>query len=99
MGPQSPGVRQSVGRGLRLGQLVTQIGGLFKLLTGVHEPGAMRRHGSRGEELTKYPAALRGPRNTETRGVEVVTNNSDSVAYWRVMMAAYDIKGYSRHVR
>ncbi|KOY59124.1 restriction endonuclease fold toxin-2 domain-containing protein [Streptomyces sp. XY332] len=50
------------------------------------------------EELTKYAAALRDPRNTEMRGVEVATNNSDSVAYWRVMMAAYGVKGYARHV-
>ncbi|MCX5273740.1 restriction endonuclease fold toxin-2 domain-containing protein [Streptomyces virginiae] len=49
-------------------------------------------------ELTKYAAALRDPRNTEMRGVEVATNNSDSVAYWRVMMAAYGVKGYARHV-
>ncbi|WP_327413760.1 restriction endonuclease fold toxin-2 domain-containing protein [Streptomyces sp. NBC_01233] len=50
------------------------------------------------EELTKYAAALRDPRNTEMRGVEVATNNSDSVSYWRVMMAAYAVKGYARHV-
>ncbi|MFE5861913.1 restriction endonuclease fold toxin-2 domain-containing protein [Streptomyces virginiae] len=50
------------------------------------------------EELTKYAAALRDPRNTEMRGVEVATDNSDSVAYWRVMMAAYGVKGYARHV-
>ncbi|MCX4958097.1 restriction endonuclease fold toxin-2 domain-containing protein [Streptomyces virginiae] len=50
------------------------------------------------EELTKYAAALRDPRNTEMRGVEVATNNSDSVSYWRVMMAAYGVTGYARHV-
>lgn len=32
------------------------------------------------------------------RGVETVTNNADSVAYWRVMMAAYGVKGYARYV-
>lgn len=50
------------------------------------------------EEMTKYAAALRDPRNTEMRGVEVDTNNADSVSYWRVMMAAYGVKGYARYV-
>ncbi|MFI1448035.1 restriction endonuclease fold toxin-2 domain-containing protein [Streptomyces virginiae] len=49
-------------------------------------------------ELAKYAAALRDPRNTEMHGVEAATNNSDPVAYWRVMMAAYGVKGYARHV-
>ncbi|MFE9842418.1 restriction endonuclease fold toxin-2 domain-containing protein [Streptomyces goshikiensis] len=49
-------------------------------------------------ELQKYAAALNDPRNTEMRGVETVTNNHDSVAYWRVMMAAYGVKGYARYV-
>ncbi len=30
--------------------------------------------------------------------METVTNNPDSVAYWRVMMAAYGVKGYARYV-
>ncbi|WP_240468320.1 restriction endonuclease fold toxin-2 domain-containing protein [Streptomyces dangxiongensis] len=50
------------------------------------------------KELTKYNAALNDPRNKEMRGVETVTNNADSVAYWRVMMAAYGVKGYARYV-
>ncbi|WP_245600854.1 restriction endonuclease fold toxin-2 domain-containing protein [Streptomyces sulphureus] len=50
------------------------------------------------QELVKYNAALHDPRNTELRGVETVTNNRESVAYWRVMMAAYGVKGYARHV-
>jgi hypothetical protein len=49
------------------------------------------------KELIKYIAALNDPRNTEMRGVETVTNNQDSVAYWRVMMAAYGVKGYARY--
>ncbi|MFD7257771.1 restriction endonuclease fold toxin-2 domain-containing protein [Streptomyces sp. NPDC059874] len=49
-------------------------------------------------ELQKYAAALNDPRNTEMRGVETVTNDPDSVAYWRVMMAAYGVKGYARYV-
>ncbi|MFJ5022817.1 restriction endonuclease fold toxin-2 domain-containing protein [Streptomyces goshikiensis] len=49
-------------------------------------------------ELRKYAAALNDPRNTEMRGVETVTNNPDSVAYWRVMMAAHGVKGYARYV-
>ncbi|MGX1507139.1 UNVERIFIED_CONTAM: hypothetical protein RKD43_005764 [Streptomyces graminofaciens] len=49
------------------------------------------------KELIKYNAALNDPRNTEMRGVETVTNNQDSVAYWRVMMAAYGVKGYARY--
>lgn len=50
------------------------------------------------KELAKYNAALNDPRNKEMRGVETVTNNADSVAYWRVMMAAYGVKGYARYV-
>ncbi|MCT4357445.1 hypothetical protein M5362_30535 [Streptomyces sp. Je 1-79] len=50
------------------------------------------------KELTKYNAALNDPRNKEMRGVETVTNNADSMAYWRVMMAAYGVKGYARYV-
>ncbi|RCG13414.1 hypothetical protein DQ392_33050 [Streptomyces reniochalinae] len=48
-------------------------------------------------EMKKYAAALQDPRNKEMRGVETVTNNRDSVAYWRVMMAAYGVKGYARY--
>lgn len=49
-------------------------------------------------EMSKYSAALRDPRNSALRGVEVATNHRDSVPYWRVMMAAYGVKGYARHV-
>ncbi|MFC7304749.1 restriction endonuclease fold toxin-2 domain-containing protein [Streptomyces monticola] len=44
------------------------------------------------KELAKYSAALNDPRNTEMRGVETVTNNNDSVAYWRITMAAYGVR-------
>ncbi|MEU6868055.1 restriction endonuclease fold toxin-2 domain-containing protein [Streptomyces sp. NPDC046876] len=37
------------------------------------------------------------PRNTQMRGVETITNNPDSAAHWRVMMAAYGDKGYARY--
>jgi hypothetical protein len=50
------------------------------------------------DELQKYAAALNDPRDTEMRGVETVTNNQDSVRYWRVMMAAYGVKGAARYV-
>ncbi|WP_438491908.1 restriction endonuclease fold toxin-2 domain-containing protein [Streptomyces asiaticus] len=50
------------------------------------------------DELKKYAAALNDPRNTEMRGVETVTNNQESVQYWRVMMAAYGVKGHARYV-
>ncbi|MGW3399533.1 restriction endonuclease fold toxin-2 domain-containing protein [Streptomyces hydrogenans] len=50
------------------------------------------------KELIKYKAALNDPRNKEMRGVETVTNHADSVAYWRVMMAAYGVRGYARYV-
>ncbi|MFP8941716.1 restriction endonuclease fold toxin-2 domain-containing protein [Streptomyces fenghuangensis] len=50
------------------------------------------------DELAKYAAALKDPRNTQMRGLEIVTNNPDSVSYWRVMMAAHGVKGYARHV-
>ncbi|MEV1080929.1 restriction endonuclease fold toxin-2 domain-containing protein [Streptomyces sp. NPDC050211] len=50
------------------------------------------------DELKKYAAALNDPRNTEMRGVETVTNNQDSVQYWRIMMAAYGVEGHARYV-
>ncbi|MER0443399.1 restriction endonuclease fold toxin-2 domain-containing protein [Streptomyces sp. Edi4] len=50
------------------------------------------------KELEKYHAALNDPRNTQIRGVDTVTNNQDSVPYWRVMMAAYGVKGNARYV-
>ncbi|GAA3796527.1 hypothetical protein GCM10023083_34850 [Streptomyces phyllanthi] len=50
------------------------------------------------DELKKYAAALNDPRNTEMRGVETVTNNQESVQYWRIMMAAYGVKGHARYV-
>ncbi|WP_405735023.1 hypothetical protein OG607_41735 [Streptomyces sp. NBC_01537] len=50
------------------------------------------------EELGKYAAAMSDPRNKEMRGVEIDTDNQDSVAYWRAMMAAYGVKGYARYV-
>ncbi|MBK6016648.1 hypothetical protein JHN45_36725 [Streptomyces sp. MBT53] len=49
-------------------------------------------------ELRKYAAALNDPRNTEMRGVETVTNNQEAVQYWRIMMAAYGVKGHARYV-
>ncbi|MGV4986750.1 restriction endonuclease fold toxin-2 domain-containing protein [Streptomyces sp. NRAIS4] len=44
------------------------------------------------QELRKYAAALNDPRNKEICGVETITNNQDSVPYWRIMMAAYASK-------
>ncbi|MBR7678262.1 hypothetical protein KDA82_35870 [Streptomyces daliensis] len=49
------------------------------------------------EEMAKYSAAMKDPRNTEMRGVEVDTDYRDSVPYWRVMMATYGVKGYARY--
>jgi len=39
----------------------------------------------------------RSPDDLRIRGVETVTNNSDSVPYWRVMMAAHGVRGYARY--
>ncbi|MFI7337058.1 restriction endonuclease fold toxin-2 domain-containing protein [Streptomyces sp. NPDC050085] len=47
-------------------------------------------------ELKKYKSALE--QNPELPGVETITNSQDSVGYWRVMMAAYGVKGYARYV-
>ncbi|MFF3172930.1 restriction endonuclease fold toxin-2 domain-containing protein [Streptomyces sp. NPDC057900] len=55
-------------------------------------------YGPDRNELKKYSAALKDPRNSELRGVETVTNSQESVPYWRLMMAAYKVKGYARHV-
>ncbi|OIJ84630.1 hypothetical protein BIV23_45180 [Streptomyces monashensis] len=49
-------------------------------------------------ELRKYAAALNDPRNKEMCGVETVTNNQDAVQYWRIMMAAYGVRGHARYV-
>ncbi|MFG2604782.1 restriction endonuclease fold toxin-2 domain-containing protein [Streptomyces sp. NPDC048514] len=49
-------------------------------------------------ELRKYAAALNDPRNKEMRGVETVTNNQEAVQYWRIMMAAWGVKGHARYV-
>ncbi|MFJ5035170.1 restriction endonuclease fold toxin-2 domain-containing protein [Streptomyces sp. NPDC088560] len=49
-------------------------------------------------ELRKYAAALNDPRNKEMRGVETVTNNQEAAQYWRIMMAAWGVKGHARYV-
>jgi len=54
-------------------------------------------YGPDRREQAKFADALNDPRNREMRGVETVTNNQESVAYWRVMMAAYGVKGYARY--
>ncbi|MGW2424343.1 restriction endonuclease fold toxin-2 domain-containing protein [Streptomyces sp. NPDC001709] len=50
------------------------------------------------QELRKYAAALNDPRNKEIRGIETITSNQESVPYWRIMMAAYGVKGHARYV-
>ncbi|MEU0005956.1 restriction endonuclease fold toxin-2 domain-containing protein [Streptomyces sp. NPDC006314] len=50
------------------------------------------------EEITKYAAVLNDPGNKEMRGVETVTDNQDAVQYWRIMMAAYGLRGHARYV-
>ncbi|MFF7459139.1 restriction endonuclease fold toxin-2 domain-containing protein [Kitasatospora sp. NPDC008115] len=50
------------------------------------------------EELQKYAAAMNDPRNAQLRGVEIVTNDPNTVPYWNVMLALNGAKGYARYV-
>ncbi|MEU1630703.1 restriction endonuclease fold toxin-2 domain-containing protein [Streptomyces sp. NPDC020096] len=51
------------------------------------------------DELLKYKSAMEyGPNNGQLRGVEIDTNDPASVPYWDAMLAAYQVKGYARHV-
>ncbi|MEU4862523.1 restriction endonuclease fold toxin-2 domain-containing protein [Kitasatospora aureofaciens] len=50
------------------------------------------------EEMQKYAAAMNDPRNAQIRGMEIVTNDPNTVPYWRTMMALNGAKGYARYV-
>ncbi|MGW3077847.1 restriction endonuclease fold toxin-2 domain-containing protein [Kitasatospora sp. NPDC001132] len=50
------------------------------------------------EELQKYAAAMNDPRNQQVRGMEIVTNDPNTIPYWRTMMALTGAKGYARYV-
>ncbi|MBD0675473.1 hypothetical protein BU198_33460 [Streptomyces sp. CBMA156] len=50
------------------------------------------------EELQKYAVAMNDPRNQQVRGMEIVTNDPNTVPYWRTMMALNGTKGYARYI-
>ncbi len=50
------------------------------------------------KELDKYRQAMAyGPNHGNVRGVEIVTNDRDSVDYWNAMMIARGVHGYARY--
>lgn len=49
-------------------------------------------------ELNRYQAAMNNPDNEELRGLEIVTNDKKSAAYWQSMMVMTGTKGESRYV-
>ena len=50
------------------------------------------------DELTKYRQAMAyGPNQQHLRGVEIVTNDHDSVNYWNAMMITQRVHGYARY--
>ncbi|GAA2495854.1 hypothetical protein GCM10010406_35160 [Streptomyces thermolineatus] len=50
------------------------------------------------EELKKYKSAMEWPPNNgQLRGLEIVTNDPDSVAYWNAVLAANQVNGYARY--
>lgn len=56
-------------------------------------------HKSDETELEKYKAAMAYPGNHgQVRGVEVCTNDQDSVDYWDALMTSRRVRGYARYV-
>lgn len=55
-------------------------------------------YGSDERELVRYRAAMSDPRNRELRGLEIVTNDTDSAGYWQSMMAMNGVNGTARYV-
>ncbi|MFH8926060.1 restriction endonuclease fold toxin-2 domain-containing protein [Streptomyces pristinaespiralis] len=50
------------------------------------------------QELMRYRQAMANPANREIRGLEIVTNGTDSAAYWQSMMAMTGTPGSTRYV-
>ncbi len=50
------------------------------------------------KELLRYKAALNYPPNHELRGLEIVTNDKKSTAYWQSMMLMTGVDGRARYV-
>ncbi|MGW1165615.1 restriction endonuclease fold toxin-2 domain-containing protein [Streptomyces sp. NPDC002550] len=48
------------------------------------------------KELNDYRLAMK--EHKQIRGLEVITNDNDSAAYWQTLMAANNVKGTSRYV-
>ncbi|MFE3599780.1 restriction endonuclease fold toxin-2 domain-containing protein [Streptomyces sp. NPDC059142] len=62
------------------------------------DPRVDGMYGSDERELARYRAAMSDPRNSEIRGLEIVTNDKDSAGYWQSMMAMNSVKGTSRYI-
>lgn len=62
------------------------------------DPRVDGMYGSDERELARYRAAMSDPRNSEIRGLEIVTNDKDSASYWQSMMAMNGVNGTSRYI-
>ncbi len=51
-----------------------------------------------GAELARYRAALGNPQNSQLKGLEIITNDKNSAAYWQFMMSTSGVKGDARYV-
>ena len=51
-----------------------------------------------GKELARYRAALSDPRNSELRGLEIITNDPEAAPYWQSMMVMSGVTGTARYV-
>lgn len=50
------------------------------------------------KELVRYKQAMENPANSETRGLEIVTDGKDNAAYRQFMMAMSGTPGSTRYV-
>ncbi|WP_258528069.1 restriction endonuclease fold toxin-2 domain-containing protein [Streptomyces sp. NBRC 110611] len=48
-------------------------------------------------ELFRYRAAMSDPRNSQIKGLEIITNDKEGSAYWQSMMAMTGVQGTTRY--
>jgi hypothetical protein len=71
---------------------------LSKYLAGGDKPWDQNIYEDDENELKKYRQAMTVPLNEgNLRGVEICTNDEDSVDYWDAMMIAQGVHGYARY--
>lgn len=56
-------------------------------------------YGGDERELRRYQAAMDYPPNKQVQGLEIVTNDKGSAAYWQSMLAMTGVKGDARYVQ